>query len=142
MDLKIFCDGGARGNPGPAAWAFIVYDDKNQILAQKNEKMGEATNNVAEYTAVIKTLEWLKDYMGHTKAQEKDKRQIRFYLDSQLVTSQLNGLYKVKNPRMRELIVKVREGEWEVGGNILYEYIPREKNKMADSLVNEALDTS
>lgn len=138
MNLKIFCDGGARGNPGPAAWAFIVYDEKNQVLAQKNEKMGVATNNVAEYTAVIKALEWLKEYRLKS-GQEEGK--VEFLLDAKLVVSQLNGFFKVKNSKIRELVVKVREEEPSAGGNIFYKFIPRRKNFVADFLVNQALDT-
>lgn len=139
MSLNIFCDGGARGNPGPAAWAFVVYDGENQILAQRNEKMGVATNNVAEYTAVIKALSWLKVYREKFP-QDKKTEMVNFFSDSQLVISQLNGLFKVKNPRMRELVIKVREGEQVAGGNIVYNFITREKNSVTDSLVNRALD--
>lgn len=132
MELKIFCDGGARGNPGPAAWAFIVYGEGNRLLAQNNGKMGIATNNVAEYTAVIKALEWLGDY------HHAENGKVRFFLDSQLVVSQLNGIFKIKNHRLRELIIRVREKEQAAGGNISYEYIPRKKNFLADKLVNAA----
>lgn len=140
MELKIFCDGGARGNPGPAAWAFVVYGEKNQVLAQKNEKMGLATNNIAEYTAVIRALEWLKGYRG-TMGQDGGGPKVEFFLDSKLVVSQLNGLFKVKNPKLRELVIKARVNEQLAGGNIFYKLIPREKNFSADRLVNQALDT-
>lgn len=140
MNIKIFCDGGARGNPGPAAWAFVVYDDQNQIIAQKNEKMGVATNNVAEYTAVVKAIEWLSKYKFYIK-EDKLFDKIEVFLDSKLVVSQLNGIYKVKDSKMRDLIVKIREAEGSSGGNIIYHFIPREKNKTADMLVNQALDT-
>lgn len=135
MQLKIFCDGGARGNPGPAAWAFVVFDEKKEVLAQKNTKMGMATNNVAEYTAVIKALEWLVE-------NRTGNDLVVFYLDSQLVVSQLNGLYKIKNPKLRELALQVRQGEQRAGGNIFYQFVPRGKNFRADRLVNQALDAS
>ena len=135
MKLKIFCDGGARGNPGLSAWAFLVFDEQDRILAQKSEKMGVATNNVAEYTAVIKSLEWLKK-------NRRGKDLITFYLDSELVVSQLNGLYKVKNSRLRELVFRIRQLESETGGNIFYQFIPREKNYRADYLVNQSLDSA
>lgn len=140
MELNIFCDGGARGNPGPAAWAFIVYSDKNRILAQKNEKMGFATNNVAEYTAVVKALEWLRDNREKLNTGFVP-RKIIFSLDSNLVVSQLNGVYKIKNSKLREIIVHIREIERSIGGEIIYRHIPREKNSAADKLVNLALDT-
>src|SRR3989304_1856129 len=105
MNLKIFCDGGARGNPGPAAWAFVVYEEKNKIVAQKNEKIGITTNNVAEYMAVIEALKWLGAYREKNSGRPVEK--IDFFLDSQLVVSQLNGFYKVKNQRLRELVIKI-----------------------------------
>ena len=138
MNLKIFCDGGARGNPGPAAWAFVVYDEQNKIVAQKNEKMGTATNNVVEYTAAIKALEWLTNF--RKQHAEHKIEQVNFFLDSKLVVSQLNGFYKVKNQHLRELVIKVRVNEQLAGGSIFYHFIPREKNFLADDLVNRALD--
>jgi len=139
MNLKIFCDGGARGNPGPAAWAFVVLNEKNQLLDKKNGRIGQTTNNVAEYTAVVRALEWLKDYRLE-KADYRKGERVDFFLDSKLVTSQLNGLFKVKNARMRELIVKVRVAEQVAGGDVFYTFIPRDKNCAADFLVNQALD--
>lgn len=128
--LKIFCDGGARGNPGPAAYGFIVKD-KNQTVKEGRGYIGIATNNFAEYTALIEALKWLnRDY------QERD---LNFYLDSQLVVSQVNGRFKVKSAKIRELLIKVREQEPSFG-QITYTYVPRDQNKEADRLVNEALD--
>lgn len=128
--LEIYCDGGARGNPGPAAYGFVVYlDDK--LIQKGSGHLGIATNNFAEYTAVIKALAWLKNnYHGSN---------IQFYLDSQLVVSQLSGLYKVKNAQIRELVFKVRTLENSFAA-ITYQHIPREQNKEADKLVNAALD--
>ncbi|MBI4100645.1 ribonuclease HI family protein [Candidatus Microgenomates bacterium] len=134
MNLKIFCDGGARGNPGPAAWAFIAYNEKNEVITQKNEKIGETTNNVAEYTAVVKALEWLKTLTGTHLITAN------FYIDSQLVVFQLNGLFKVKSAHLRELLLQAKAAEIDAKGEINYHYIPREKNFQADALVNQALD--
>lgn len=140
MSIKIFCDGGARGNPGPAAWAFIVFDDKNQIIAQKNEKMGISTNNVAEYTAALKAVEWLSTFNFYNeKDKPPDKAEV--FLDSKLVVSQLNGIYKVRDSKMHDLIFKVRQAEGAFGGEIIYHFIPREENTKADVLVNQALDS-
>lgn len=139
MHLKIFCDGGARGNPGPAAWAFLVYDEENHLLAKKNEKMAVATNNSAEYTAVFKALGWLAENRFKI-SQGGEAEQVTLLLDSQLVVSQLNGLFKVKNPQIRELVVQIREAEQAAGGNISYALIPREENSLADRLVNQTLD--
>lgn len=131
--LLIFADGGARGNPGPAAIGFIVKDSLGEILVKKGKFIGETTNNVAEYQAVIEALKWLKSRdKGHVSS-------IKFFLDSKLVVNQLNGLFKVKNSGLRNLVIKVRQLEKEVGGNVSYHFIPREKNKEADTLVNQSL---
>lgn len=128
--LTIFCDGGARGNPGPAAYGFVVKA-QGRTIREGAGFLGVATNNFAEYTAVIEALSWARhNFAG---------RDLQFYLDSQLVVSQLSGLYKVKNARIRELVFKVRELSTNFG-QIRYTHIPREKNKEADKLVNQALD--
>lgn len=139
MTLTIFCDGGARGNPGPAAAAFVVYTDSGTEGAEKVRKkcgkyLGETTNNVAEYTAVVEALAWLK---GNKDGVDK----VEFFLDSNLVVNQLNGKFRVKEPKLRELLVKVRE--LEAGFSPLfwtYSYVPRLKNSQADLLVNQTLD--
>ncbi len=130
--LKINCDGGARGNPGPAAYGFVVKDGP-KLLKEGAGYIGKTTNNVAEYTAVVEALNWLK--------KEKPKADLTFFLDSQLVVSQLNGIFKVKDAKIRELVLKVRELE-SAFNKIMYYHIPREENKDADRLVNRALDTT
>ena len=128
--IEIFCDGGARGNPGPAAYGFVVKDE-GAIVKEGNGYIGVATNNVAEYTAIIEALKWLK---SHKKGED-----LQFFMDSLLAASQLNGIYKVKNAKMRELLVKVRELENEFS-KITYQHVPRDQNKEADKQVNLALD--
>ncbi len=128
--LKIFCDGGARGNPGPAAFGFVVKKE-NQTIKEGSGYIGNCTNNIAEYTAIIKALNWLKE--NH---KGKD---LQFFLDSQLAASQLSGIYRVKNANIRNHLVKIRQLENEFG-QISYNHISREENKEADRLVNEALD--
>jgi ribonuclease HI len=132
-NLKIFCDGGARGNPGPAAAAFAVYKNKKQIY-KESKFLGETTNNIAEYTAVLMALEWL------VKQKSKDIDTTSFILDSELVTKQLNGLYKIKNERLRGLITKAKNLEKKIDARISYTWSPRSKNRIADSLVNKELD--
>ena len=128
--IEAFCDGGARGNPGPAAYGFVVKTN-NQIVKKEGKTLGVATNNFAEYTAVIEALMWLaKNFKG---------QDLNFFLDSQLVASQLSGIYKIKNAKIRELVIKVKGLETEFG-QIKYQHIPREQNKEADQLVNLALD--
>ncbi|OGG14515.1 hypothetical protein A2773_05545 [Candidatus Gottesmanbacteria bacterium RIFCSPHIGHO2_01_FULL_39_10] len=137
MNLSIFTDGGARGNPGPAAVGVVVKDDKGNKIKEIGKKIGVATNNFAEYTAVVEALESVRGEALSVKVER-----INFFLDSSLVVNQLNGLFKVKNGDIRNFIVKIRELEQEAGGNISYSYIPREKNWEADKLVNQALDNS
>lgn len=128
--LEIYCDGGARGNPGPAAYGFVVKNN-GQIIREQKEFIGIATNNVAEYTSVIAALKWLaKSYVG---------QDLNFFLDSQLVASQLSGLFKIKNSTIRNLVFEIQTLESEFA-QIRYTHIPREKNKEADRLVNQALD--
>ena len=133
--LFVFCDGGARGNPGPAAVGFVVKDRQGKILAQTGRFLGRATNNVAEYQGVIEALKWIV----------KNNYQLsiinyQFYLDSKLVVNQLKGLYKIKNASLRLLAIEVKKLEREAGGQISYHLIPREKNYLADRLVNQVLD--
>lgn len=108
--LKIFTDGGARGNPGPAAAGFLIKDEKGKTLIEKGEYLGEATNNVAEYQGAIKALEWLVANQEVIAGRER----IDFFLDSQLVVNQLNGIFKVKNAGLRSLMVEVRQLEGEI----------------------------
>jgi len=132
--LIIKTDGGARGNPGPAAIGVFVCDSEGKEIVRFGRKIGETTNNVAEYQAVIGALDWvLKNEPGKFDGA-------RFYLDSSLVVNQLNGLFKVKENHLRELIIKIKLLEQEIGGNVSYHFIPRSENRVADALVNASLD--
>lgn len=128
--IEVYCDGGARGNPGPAAYGFVVKAG-GQPIKREGKAIGIATNNFAEYTAVIAALKWLvQDYQG---------QDLNFFLDSKLAVSQLSGLYKIKSATIRNLVFEIKTQESKFG-QIRYNYIPREKNKEADRLVNLALD--
>lgn len=133
--INVYIDGGARGNPGPAAVGVYIADEKNNKIASFGEKIGIATNNVAEYKAVIKALSWLLENKGLIENGE-----INFFLDSKLIFSQICGLFKIKQAKLRELLFEVREKEAQLGIKIHYFQIPREENKNADRLVNLALD--
>lgn len=137
--LIIFADGGARGNPGPAAVGFAIKDSSGRILHKQGKYIGKATNNVAEYRAVIEALRWIKENII-SKTSKREISNLQFFLDSKLVVNQLNGLFKVKEIKMRNLVVKVRQLERELGGNVSYQLIPRQKNSLADGLVNQALN--
>jgi len=141
MKLFIHTDGGARGNPGPAAVGVVIEEmqdeaGKRKEIAGFGKRIGETTNNVAEYTAVIEALLWIKENKEHIAGE------FHFYLDSTLVVNQLNGLFKVKEAHLRELLTKVRIAEEEVGGVVSYSYVPRAQNYRADFFVNKALDAT
>jgi ribonuclease HI len=128
--LKVFCDGGSRNNPGHAAFGFVVKEN-GQVIKEAGGYIGIATNNFAEYTALIEALKWLKDNFAGNK--------LEVFMDSQLAVSQLSGIFKVKNATIRELIFKVRELESQFR-TVSYNHIRRELNTEADRLVNEVLD--
>lgn len=140
MKLIIHTDGGARGNPGPAAVGVVIETDNRKLIAEFGKRIGETTNNVAEYTAVREALAYLKSQIPNPNDQTKEKNVIQFFLDSNLVVQQLNGIFKVKDPNLRKLFFDVRMYEHEIGGVVSYTYVPREKNRRADFLVNQALD--
>lgn len=134
--LIIHTDGGSRGNPGNAAIGVHVTDQKNNVICQISKRIGTATNNVAEYSAVIEALRWIKEHKKTTGSVKK----ISFFMDSQLLQLQLTGVYKVKNETLRSLLFQIRLLEQEVASPIYYHHIMREHNKKADQLVNQALD--
>ncbi|MBU0618788.1 ribonuclease HI family protein [Patescibacteria group bacterium] len=134
--LKIFCDGGARGNPGPAAIGFVIYNQQGELIHRQGIAIGKATNNVAEYQGVIHSLKWLKqNYLNKYKPT-----MINFNLDSKLVVNQLSGLFKIKKPHLQKLVLLIKQLERELVVPVTYCYIPREKNYLADQLLNQALD--
>jgi len=132
--LKIFTDGGARGNPGKAAVGFVVFDKEGEEVKRGKEFIGQATNNIAEYQAVIEAMKFLK-----TRESEK-KIKVDFFLDSLLVVNQLKGLYRIKNKNLAVLVREIHSLEKDLDGVFNYHFVPREKNKIADQLVNQALD--
>jgi len=142
MKLIVHTDGGARGNPGPAAVGVVIESvigsplidhGKAKKIIEFGKAIGETTNNVAEYTGGIEALKKMKDLRLKMK-------EVQFYLDSMLVVNQINGLFKVKDAKLRELLTQVRLLEQEIGGDIRYTSIPRALNSKADALVNKALD--
>ena len=140
MILHIYTDGGSKGNPGPAAIGGVGYLDK-KIIFKFRDDIGIATNNDAEYQAVImayKKLSMINNPVSTAKRSEQlsKVKKIEFFSDSQLVVNQLNGFYKVKNGRIREYIMQIRILEAEVKIPVIYQHIPREKNQAADDLVN------
>ena len=127
-------DGGSRGNPGPGAVGFVVYENDKEIY-KKGKCIGHTTNNQAEYMAVLEALCFLEK-------DEKDEKEIIFRVDSELVVRQLNGEYRVKDRELKSLFLKIREKIIGSGLNVSFVHVRREQNKVADSLVNQALDNS
>lgn len=147
MVLNIFTDGGSRGNPGLGAIGVVIKDEAEKVIGRVSKRIGQVTNNVAEYTAVAEALQYVSNQYsvpdsgsGSVISKEKIEK-IQFFLDSTLVVNQLNGLFKIKDSNLRTLLLRVRELEQKVGGNVSYTHIPREKNWEADLLVNHALDS-
>ncbi len=133
----MYTDGGSRGNPGPAAFGYVIKDADGNVLKRQGETIGTATNNEAEYQAIIAALKKAKQMLG----KEKLKRtHIEIRMDSQLAVEQLSGRYKIENEKLQPLFMEIWNLRVELGGNISFMHIPREKNKEADRLVNEALD--
>ncbi len=131
MILKVYTDGGSRGNPGPSSIGGVGYLKDKRIFEFK-KSIGIATNNDAEYQALIKALEII-----NPKSQNfQSIKQIQFFSDSRLMVNQVNGFFKVKNGKIKEYILKIRSLEQEIKLPIIYHLIPREQNIEADRLVN------
>lgn len=131
--LIIYGDGGSRGNPGEAAYGFVIYDEQGEEIYGEGKRLGITTNNYAEYSAVINALRWVIEHYPNIE-------RIHFKLDSLLIASQMTGKFKIKHPSMKELFITAKGLEAQLQAQIIYSQIPREQNKAADSLVNQALD--
>ena len=134
--LIVFTDGGSRGNPGPGAIGVVICDENSTILKKYSEHIGDCTNNEAEYQGVILALKKTKALYGKNKIKNLE---IEIRSDSELLIKQLNGEYKILEPGIQSLFIKV----WNLKidfGKLEFDLIPREKNKEADRLVNEELD--
>lgn len=135
--LVIHTDGGARGNPGPGACAFVASKN-GETLFKAAKFLGKTTNNVAEYQGVILALNWFLSDPQNTSRYSL----INFFLDSELVVRQLTGIYKVKDEKIRELFFEIKSLLEKTKVKYSFNNIPREKNKLADFLVNENLDAN
>lgn len=133
MKLTIFTDGASRGNPGHAAFGFTISKGE-KLFHEEGGYIGITTNNVAEYTALIRALE----YVGKLTVQLPIE--VEVFADSKLLIMQMSGKFKVKSAHIKELILQARELEKRLG-KVFYTHIPREQNKMADKLANLALDS-
>jgi ribonuclease H / adenosylcobalamin/alpha-ribazole phosphatase len=132
VKATLWTDGGARGNPGPAAYGYVLEAENGTVLAAHGEAIGTATNNVAEYRALLAGLE---------KAAEVGVDELEVVSDSELLVKQMRGEYKVKSETLRGLFEQVSDLANRLG-SVRYTAVRREHNELADRLVNEALDAS
>ena len=133
----IYTDGGSRGNPGKAAIGVVICNEKDQPLKKYGEFLGDAmTNNDAEYSAIIFALKKFKALFGKPLSAEAE---IEIRADSELVVKQLNGEYRLENPKIQQFFIEIWNLKFDFK-TIKFKHIPREKNREADRLVNEALD--
>ncbi len=130
--VKMYADGGSRGNPGPSASGFVVLDMADKILARDGSYLGKTTNNQAEYHALK---------LGLEKALELNAKAIDVYMDSMLVINQMKGIYKVKNRELLPVHLAIKDIA-DRFDEITYTHVPRELNKLADGMVNEILDAT
>ena len=130
MRARLFTDGGARGNPGPAAYGFVLEADDGTVLAAEGRAIGVATNNVAEYSGLV---------AGLRKALELHVPDVEVVSDSELLVKQMRGEYRVKNEALRALFVEASALARGLQ-SVEYRHVKRAHNELADRLVNEALD--
>jgi ribonuclease HI len=132
LKARLFTDGGARGNPGPAAAAYVLEAEDGTVLDARGETIGVATNNVAEYRALV---------AGLAKAAELGVDDLEVVSDSELLVKQMNGDYRVKNAALIDLSLEAARLARQVG-RVRYKSVRRTENELADALVNEALDAA
>ena len=132
MKARLFTDGGSRGNPGPAAYAFVLEAEDGTVLDARGEAIGVATNNVAEYAALV---------AGLARATELHVSELEVVSDSELLVKQMRGEYRVKNRGLQPLFLEA-SGLARTIPRVTYTAVRREHNELADSLVNEALDAA
>jgi len=130
VKARLWTDGGARGNPGPAAFAYVLETEDGTVLDARGEAIGVATNNVAEYSALV---------AGLSRALEAGIRELEVRSDSELMVKQMRGEYRVKNKDLQSLFLDASRAAREIG-RVTYTHVRREHNELADRLVNEALD--
>ena len=131
-----YTDGGSRGNPGPAALGVVIQDVKGNIIKEYGEALGVKTNNEAEYAAIVSALKKVKALFGKEKTK---KMEVEMRMDSELAVKQLNGIYKIENEKIFPAFIKILNYKLDFG-KITFNHVPREKNREADRMVNEALD--
>ena len=132
MTHYLYTDGGSRGNPGPGAIGIVIENSNNEIIYEQSRYIGTCTNNEAEYTAL---------HQGLIAASLKEIQDLECFIDSELVVNQLNGKYKMKNENLKKIYLKIKELQKSFN-KISFTHVKRGKNKKADALVNDALDSN
>jgi ribonuclease H / adenosylcobalamin/alpha-ribazole phosphatase len=132
VKARLSTDGGSRGNPGPAAYGYVLETEDGTVLDARGETIGVATNNVAEYRGLL---------AGLASALERGIEELEVVSDSELLVKQMRGEYKVKSPTLRELVDEAEALARRLG-RVRYTAVRREHNELADRLVNEALDSA
>lgn len=131
-ELKIYADGGSRGNPGPSATGYVLITMDGAVISQGGDYLGVTTNNQAEYRALLSGLQ---------EAAQRGAKYVHVYMDSLLVVNQMKGIYKVKNRELLPVFLKVQE-TLKSFKSTTFTHVPRELNKLADAMVNEVLDAT
>ncbi|OGL29636.1 hypothetical protein A3D14_01310 [Candidatus Saccharibacteria bacterium RIFCSPHIGHO2_02_FULL_47_12] len=129
-EVKLFADGGSRGNPGPSASGYVLLDMQDNVIAKNGTYLGETTNNQAEYHSLISGLH---------EAHKRGAKYVHVYMDSQLVINQLKGSFKVRHDGIKPVYQKAVDIASQFA-DVTYTHVPREYNKAADAMVNETLD--
>jgi ribonuclease HI len=132
VKAKLFTDGGARGNPGPAAYGYVIEAEDGNVIAAQGKAIGRATNNVAEYSGLV---------AGLRRALELQVPELEVVSDSELMVKQMRGEYRVKNEALRDLFLEATRLARRLE-SVEYRHVKRAHNELADKLVNEALDAS
>lgn len=133
MTVKVYTDGASRGNPGSAAVGIVIKDEGDKVIRTFGKYIGECTNNVAEYTALIESVKLLKEL-------NEPFEEINFFCDSELIVKQIRGEYKIKHKDLINLSLEFWKEIKSLNIKFSIKHIPREENKAADKLANEALD--
>lgn len=136
MEISVYTDGGARGNPGPAGYGLVIYDEDKKIIYQESKFLGIKTNNEAEYLGLIAALNWLRENQSQLNI-----RQIVFNSDSELLVRQLNHQYKVKAKNLKNYFVTVQNLLTQINLPSTFNHVFRQSNSLADKLANQAMDS-
>lgn len=133
-DLVVYTDGASRGNPGLASYGFTISKKTGELVYEEGKYIGETTNNVAEYSAILAAFEYISNNFHPSETN------IQFFMDSNLAAQQLSGKFKIKSPHLGAIVFQIKKLE-SLFPTVTYQHVRRELNKVADALANKALDS-